>query len=415
MNIFSRQKLAERGKFHKGIEETVTQLKAQLADSQQLINQTSLNLSLTEPKTENYSINSTQEELFNLVVSKDRKINELNAKIQKLEANVLDLQENVKEKDSVIDARTKAITLMTESLSKKGKTTLDALDDTKEQMRKMQENFVVLEMGMKNEKQQLLIELEEKNNEVVQLQQQNSVLEKSCKEQQEEISRLKFCLEEYKIDKTSSIETTVATHAEDLNNQIEVLNNRILELEQLNTELLEKPLETVTRDSPQRSSKKGKKGQKIQKAKSKESSDDSDTKVIDLQKQLDMAKTECEKYLNKITELELTISELNIQIEELKLKPAVQTETEQSSDEIVKLKKQLDESNKNMIKIKAQHKGKIKELNKKIEELKKGGDNEELLKLQAENSKLNERIDMLEEEKVNMGLDVSGSSSVRGL
>lgn len=123
----------------------VTQLKAQLNDSQQLIGP----VTTYESKSFDYSKNSSPEELYNILVIKERKITELIAKSQKQEATILDLQENLKEKDSVIEARTKAITLMTDSLSRKGKDTLDALDDTKEQMRSMQENFVTLESEMK--------------------------------------------------------------------------------------------------------------------------------------------------------------------------------------------------------------------------------------------------------------------------
>lgn len=50
----------------------------------------------------------------------NRIINELRNKIASLEGNILDLQETCKEKDSVIDSKTKAITLMSADLSKKG-------------------------------------------------------------------------------------------------------------------------------------------------------------------------------------------------------------------------------------------------------------------------------------------------------
>lgn len=453
--------MAERGKFQKGIEETVTQLKAQLDDSQSLINQTPLNLSLTEPRTENYSIHSTSEELFNILLNKDRKIAELSAKMQKLEANVLDLQENVKEKDSVIDARTKAITLMTESLSKKGKNTLDALDDTKEQMRKMQENFVNLEMEMKADKQRLIDELKEKNNDVEQIQQsynnlqkefeeyksssksttqgdiqmlnerikelekinatllekstetedelllkeleeknkvierlqeENKIVEQSCIDLKQQVESLNNVIEDYKTDSDSKT----------LDNEIEALKKQVAELEQQNSEL-QKPLTTTSRDSPQRSSKKGKKGQK------QKTVDSNETRIVELQKIIDDTKSELETQRAGLAEHQLTISELNLIIEELKSSQESEKHTQstdQTIEEITKLKKQLDDSNKNMIKIKAQHKSKLKELNKKIEDLKKNSNGDvEITKLQTENSKLIERIDMLEEQKASLGLD----------
>lgn len=172
--------MAERGKSQKGIEDMVTQLKAELNDSQQLIN--SGPMLLIDPKTLEYSKTTNPEELYNILIMKEQKITELMSRTQRQEAKILDLQENLKEKDSVIDARTKAITLMTDSLSKKGKSTLDALDETKEQMRKMQEDFVTLEKEMKARQLKLLEDLKVKNLEIQEL---KEIHEKLLKESQE--------------------------------------------------------------------------------------------------------------------------------------------------------------------------------------------------------------------------------------
>lgn len=156
----------------------VTQIQAQLKDSQTVVSITPLNMSLVEPKNVDYNENTSQKELYNILLTKEKKIAELLNKSQKLEGTVLDLQENLKEKDSVIDARTKAITLMTDSLSKKGKNTLDALEETKDQMRKMQEHFVTLEAEMKARQLTLLNDLKVKNFEISELQEVNGRLEK---------------------------------------------------------------------------------------------------------------------------------------------------------------------------------------------------------------------------------------------
>ncbi|KAF5280498.1 hypothetical protein FQA39_LY18043 [Lamprigera yunnana] len=422
----NKLRLAQRGKFQKGIEETVTQLKAQLDDSQQLISQTPLNLSLIDVKNESYSSESSPDELFNLLVNKDKRLSELHNKIQKLEANVIDLQENLKEKDSVIDARTKAITLMTESLSKKGKNTLDALDDTKEQMREMQANFITLEMGMKTEKEALVNQLAEKNLIITELQEANDSLQNDNKKLQNEIevhkeysiseetehlmNRLRL-LENELSQKTTDIEhytnkltekdhevLQIRQECDDLRNEIDVLKrdknenkiqvliSRVAELEELNLELTKSASETTSsRESPQRF-KKGKKGSKLL-AKPKDS--------VELQKLLDKAKEESEQYRERIAECDVTMQELNLIIAELKSKEKVKEE----SDDAIKLKKQLDESNKNMIKIKAQHKSKIKELHKKIDELKNGEEHQE------ENSQLKERIDILEKQSAQLILN----------
>lgn len=183
-----RARLAERGKSQRGLEEMVTQIQAQLKDSQTVVSITPLNMSLIEPKNVEYNENTSQKELYNILLTKEKKITELLKKSQKLEGTVLDLQENLKEKDSVIDARTKAITLMTDSLSKKGKNTLDALEETKDQMRKMQENFVTLEAEMKARQLTLLNDLKVKNFEISELQEVNGRLEKEKTELEQSLT-----------------------------------------------------------------------------------------------------------------------------------------------------------------------------------------------------------------------------------
>ncbi|XP_063904226.1 protein lava lamp-like isoform X2 [Zophobas morio] len=315
----NKVRLAERGKSKKGIEDMVTQLKAQLDDSQQLISP--LNLSLQD--TKEYSESSSAQELYTVLLTKEKRISDLLANVQKLESNVLDLQENVKEKDSVIDARTKAITLMTENLSRKGKNTLDALDETKEQMRKMQENFVALEADMKARQMKLLDDLRQKNYEIAELQEINGSLEKQMEELKE----------------TRPAEDTEYTE------ELEGLrgdNSRLTET---------------------------------------------------------------------VAQKESKIKELEESIAAFKQKESDNTE----SEEISKLKKQLEESNKNMIKVKAQHKSKVKELTKKIDAFKKVSDvNAEIVKFEAENSRLQQRIAELEEEKGSLQLKLVESDSVKG-
>ncbi|RZC33876.1 leucine-rich repeat-containing protein, partial [Asbolus verrucosus] len=328
----NKAKFAERGKSQKGIEEMVTQLKAQLDDSQQLINQTPLNLTMQDTKTD-YNENSSSQELYMILLTKEKRITDLISKVQKLESNVLDLQENLKEKDSVIDARTKAITLMTESLSRKGKTTLDALDETKDQMRKMQENFVALEAEMKARQMKLLEDLRLKNYEIAELQELNSSLHKENNELKERCN----------------------------DDTINELKEKIQQLEEHQQEYL--PI------------------------------------------------AENEKLLSIITEHEATIKKLNDTVDQLR---SVENKNVES-DTLAKLKKQLDESNKNMIKVKAQHKSKVKELTKKIETFKKISDtNAEIVKLESENCRLSQKVAELEEEKGSLQLKLVESDSVKG-
>lgn len=94
--------------------------------------------------------------------SQDDRTAELSNRVKELEAMVLDLQENLKEKDSVIESKMQAVTLMSADLSKKGKITLDTLEDTKDEMRSMQENFSLMESSLKNKNDYLLEQLKER-------------------------------------------------------------------------------------------------------------------------------------------------------------------------------------------------------------------------------------------------------------
>lgn len=103
------------------------------------------------------------------IEEKENQIALLNKKILELEATVLDLQENLKEKDSVIESKTRAVTLMSADLSKKGKTTLDTLEDTKDEMRTMQEHFILLETSLKNKNESLLEQLQGRDSKIAEL------------------------------------------------------------------------------------------------------------------------------------------------------------------------------------------------------------------------------------------------------
>ncbi|XP_044748422.1 golgin subfamily B member 1-like [Coccinella septempunctata] len=357
----NKAKLAERGKSQKDIEEMVLQLKAQFDDSFQLIHDTSSNFSILEPKTE-YNKSSSSEELYNILVNKEKRITDLHSKVQKLETMILDLQENLKEKDCVIDARTKAITLMSESLSKKSKNTQDALDETKEHMRKMQEDFVKLENEMKARQMKLLDDLRLKNLEIAELQEINENLQKSGGT---DISD----------DNTNNLKKNM----EDLLHKIDYLEATNSNLEKQNKEF-SKVIDEAE-------------GFKSQLEESRESS-----------------KIDLEAKQNKISELEEIIEGLKSDI----LKKPNLDEDKKQDNEVEKLRKELDDLNKNMIKVKVEHKKKIKNLNKKIDSFKKIGDlNAHIVKLSEENDGLNERIAELEEEKGNYQLKMIDEVSPR--
>ena len=77
-----------------------------------------------------------------------------------MERRILDLEENLREKDELIKARTQAVTLMSADLSAKGKSTLDQLDHTRNEMRNMQQRFAEQEVAWKEKYSTLEVDLE---------------------------------------------------------------------------------------------------------------------------------------------------------------------------------------------------------------------------------------------------------------
>nr|CAD7444039.1 unnamed protein product [Timema bartmani] len=309
----NRVKFEQRGKEmtenKKGIEEMVTQLKYQLDERDQIIrglqsskpqpvdalpeslpestqateSQTS-DLFQQNPLMEQIQMCQQQmQEMAEQMASKDNRILELNNKIVDLQNNIFDLHENLKEKDLVIDARTKAITLMSEDLSRKGKTTLDTLDETRHQMRIMQQNFVGLETKLKEEKEKLNKEIEEKDKRLA--------------------------------------------HFEEINRQLESTR---FDLSTRNAELQEK--------------------------------------VVHLQ--------------------ELTA---RLQSRNSELELSLEAKATADKGDVGQLTEQLDAANKQLIKVKAQHASKIKNLKKQLDSLKKVSDaNEEITRLQNKVAELEE-------------------------
>ncbi|XP_050303991.1 golgin subfamily B member 1-like [Anthonomus grandis grandis] len=402
----NKAKLAERGKSQKGIEEMVTQLQAQLKDTS---TSSSLNVSVinSEDKNIDYNESSSQKELFNILLIKEKKITELSAKSQKLEGTVLDLQENLKEKDSVLDARTKAITLMTESLSKKGKHTLDELDETKEQMRKMQQDFVTLEAEMKARQLTLLSDLKLKNYEISELKEHITSLERK----NIELEQCKYV----PLESDNNVELMQRDILiEKLQSENKTLTEKIKNIEETQLKVLS---ENKTRDDEQNvleelEKLKMENHKLISKINDMKISNEDKLKTIkDENKSLT---NENEKNLFKIKELENQLEDALTELKLLKNSGMGGTtkSVEQENQEIAKLKKQLDEANKNMIKTRAIQKGKIKELNKKLDQFRKMNDANALIgQLQNDIVKLNEKIAELEDEKGNMQLKMVESAN----
>ena len=101
-----------------------------------------------------------------LFTDKDNKIIELTETNIELERKLLDMEENLRAKDELIRVRTQAVTLMSADLSAKGKSTLDQLEDTRTEMRKMQANFAEQESEWREKNSCLEVELENKDKKI---------------------------------------------------------------------------------------------------------------------------------------------------------------------------------------------------------------------------------------------------------
>lgn len=59
-------------------------------------------------------------QLLNTLKDKENTMSVMQVRIKAMETTILDLQEKINEKDQIIEAKNKATTLMSDSLSKKG-------------------------------------------------------------------------------------------------------------------------------------------------------------------------------------------------------------------------------------------------------------------------------------------------------
>ncbi|XP_025263036.1 protein lava lamp isoform X2 [Camponotus floridanus] len=393
------------------------------------------------------------------IQEKEKKIVDLNSKIVELEAIILDLQENLKEKDSVIDSKTKAVTLMSADLSRKGKTTLDTLEDTKDEMRTMQENFILIETSLKDKNISLLKQLQERDNKISELEHTINRFEEQLKEQkiaesasadfsrstmdtlaetkdamksmQENFvlieSSLKLKndnllqqLEEYEVklaeskerifqlESDAGIVTTPAV--EDLQFKIEKLtqNNRQLldEKYQLQKNVADLQDKIIASKSTQSNDAIIEKDNRIAELENlieefKQSNELlKEESKTELQKQVTELSSKNEEYFNKITDLEKQVHKLEAEKNDMTARLSTERTVPKEDDMVIKLKKELEDLNKGMIKLKAQHRSKVKNLQKQLEDFKMVSDTN------AELVRLGNQVALLEEEKGNLQLSL---------
>lgn len=442
----NRLRMAERETNKRGIEEMVTQLKAKFNTSQQSLDRVHLlgnsmgsigdlsmsNRSMVHQSAGDLSggFNLERERIKYLEKRIKHLENEMKQKeheffhknpeseqsilIQRLNARILDLEENLKEKDGLIDARTKAANLISESLSLKGKDTVNLLEETKHEMVKMQANFVATEDDLKKRITALEKEVQTKDKRIANLEEVNDILE---------TARFDLTLKNSELDsKTGSVED-YANKLNELNKINETLQHRIESLENEKDDPIPMAVEEidvseyvqkiqqleeriVLLESENDDLKKS-----LQSALNTPASDASDQERINnLEATILAQKEEGERLSNllqtvqdqlaeKTVEYNVLMANFNVVNEKLNSygpKSLFSKSTdEEAQAEINKLNKQLDEANKSGIKTKL----KMKQLQKQIDTFKKTSDtNKELVKLMDENQKLSEKVKDLQSE-----------------
>lgn len=68
------------------------------------------------------STDKNAEQLINILKDKENALSVMQVKMRAMETTILDLQEKINEKDQIIEAKNKATSLISDSLSKKGRT-----------------------------------------------------------------------------------------------------------------------------------------------------------------------------------------------------------------------------------------------------------------------------------------------------
>lgn len=429
----NRLKMAERESNKRGVEELVTQLKAKFNSSQLSLDRAHLlgnsvgDLSALPQRYQstgdlNAGFNLDRERikylekrvkhLENEVKQKENDLlhkdpqSEQSKLIKQLNSKVMDLEESLKEKDGIIDARTKAASLITESLSLKGKDTVDLLEETKLEMVKMQTNFVATEDEMNKRISTLEKEIQTKDKKIANLEEVNDILE---------TARFELTLKNSQLDSRTGSAEDYVNKINELNKINETLQHRIESLENdqkenepaeapINMEMLHKIQELESKIAELQCENDDLKKSLQSALNTPESDTDAQERINSLEATIAAQKEELiananllqnvqEELMEKTVEYNVLMANFNVLEEKLKSygpKSLFSKSTdEEAQAEINKLTKQLDEANKSGIKIKL----KMKQLQKQIDTFKKTSDiNKELVKLMDENQKLNDKL-----------------------
>ncbi|XP_063379860.1 protein lava lamp-like [Cydia fagiglandana] len=440
-------------------------------------------------------------QLHNTIKEKENALTLIQVKMKAMENTILDLQEMINEKDQIIESKNKANVLMSESFSKKEKELQVILEDTRQQMSKMQENFVEIEGAWNEEKNKLYEELKEKDDKIKHLEEAKAILDNSRFEisvdQSKLIEELEYknneilslkekieLLQQSSSDQIEIVEVEKAsleiTDTTELMKKIEFLENLNSQIRQTNKELENNLFKNIPESkstatvSPSKSTKSplpARKGGRAAKSKSPWSNISSEPATTEADKKAtksDVSKLEIViQSLNKdildkeyeitkkdalISELQATNSKFENTFKELQetveqpkksvmtldvgsstdpteFAPSLEGQSEEMSsedikdlqiklkeaeDQIASLTSEIEAANKNMIKVKSNHKLKLKQMQKTIDHFSKVSDsNAEIIKLNEEMHQLTQKVAELEEEKGNLQLHLVDYDSGR--
>ena len=230
--------------------------------------------------------------------AKDNKILKQNEQIAYFNRREWDLEESLKEKDEIITARTQAVGLASASLAAKGKDTLNQLEDTRKELRTLQENWSTEQGDWKREREKTRILLA--NARVESLQEANKRLERSRDEIGSKNQELRVTLcrleEELSALKSRSREEKILLEAKV--EEVEEEKNSLQEKIEKKEEIFEKRLESMQQRNDRIA----------------DNSDDED-KIAELENALAEAEEERGALQLKLVDLEeMTASELKLKV-----------------------------------------------------------------------------------------------------
>jgi len=230
---------------------------------------------------------------------------------------------------------------------------MDTLAETKDAMKSMQENFILIESSLKLKNDNLLQQLEEYEVKMAEAKERIFQLESGAgittipaiedlqfKIQKLEQSNRQLLDEKYELQKAIAElqDKIIASKSGQSNDAIIARDNRIKELENV-IEELKRSNELLIEESK-----------------------------TELQKRITEMSSKNEEYSSKISDLEKQIYEL--ETEKSDTAKLSDDRAVQKDETVTKLTKELDELNKGMIKLRAQHRSKVKNLQKQLENFK---------------------------------------------